>query len=96
MGIGLMKIKNAYKTDEAKRLELNKKHFDIVDKHHKKAVAKIEEPKSDIIDLQQQLELELIEIDNQVVETERVIVDERPTKTTKTIYEYSVNKKPPF
>ena len=96
MGIGLMKITNAYKNDDKKRIEMTNKHFDKVDKEHKKAVAKFVDDGNDILDLQKQLELEVIEMDNQVVETERVIVDERPTKTTKTIYEYSVNKKPPF
>lgn len=77
MGIGIMKITNAYKADDLKRLELTKKHFDIVDKEHKKAVSKFEISEN-IEDLQRELELEILEMENKSGEVVEHIMQDMP------------------
>lgn len=77
MGIGIMKITNAYKDDDLKRLELTKKHFDIVDKEHKKAVLKFEISEN-IEDLQRELELEILEMENKSGEVVEHIMQDMP------------------
>lgn len=60
MGIGLLKITNAYKDDENKKRELTNKHFETVDELHKKAVSKFEDTGENLEELQQSLQLEIL------------------------------------
>ena len=76
LGIGLMKITNAYKTDEVKKQELTSKHFEKVEEEHKKAVAKYEGVPEDIATLQQQLELEIAENENKQIEVVRYVISD--------------------
>jgi hypothetical protein len=68
MGIGLQKIATAYKDNEVKRVELTNKHFEPVDKEHKKALTRFEKSEENIEELQQQLELEILENEKQIIE----------------------------
>ena len=78
MGIGIMKITNAYKNDDFKRLELTKKHFEIVEQEHKKAVSKFEISEN-VEDLQKELELEILEMESQKIEVVDHFMDDMPT-----------------
>lgn len=75
MGIGLLKITNAYKNDENKRVELTNKHFETVEKAHKKAVSKFEDNGENIEELQQSLQLEILEMENKPIETSMHLMD---------------------
>jgi hypothetical protein len=68
MGIGLFKIESAYKNNEEKKRELKNKHFEPVDKEHKKALIRFEKTEESIEELQQQLELEILENENKTIE----------------------------
>jgi ABC-type dipeptide/oligopeptide/nickel transport system, ATPase component len=78
MGIGMMKITNAFKNDDSKKLELTKKHFEIVEKEHKKAVSKFEISEN-VEDLQRELELEILEMENKSCEVVEHIMQDMPT-----------------
>lgn len=69
LGIGLLKIEQAYKKDKEKKQKLTNKHFEKVDEEHKKAIAIYNENSDDeILNLQQQLELEISENENKTIE----------------------------
>ena len=87
MGIGIMKITNAYKNDDLKRLELTKKHFEIVGQEHKKAVSKFEISEN-VEDLQKELELEILEMESQKIEVVDHFMDDMPTSKSGTELTY--------
>jgi hypothetical protein len=68
LGIGLFKIESAYKNNEEKKQELKNKHFEPVDKEHKRALTRFEKSEENIEELQQQLELEILENEKQIIE----------------------------
>lgn len=76
MGIGLFKIENAYKNNEEKKRELKNKHFEPIDKEHKRALTRFEKSEENIEELQQQLELEILEQENKTIEVVEYIMED--------------------
>ena len=81
MGIGLMRIAEAYKDNEAKKLELINKHFEVVDKEHKRAVAKFDSNPEHVENLQKELELEILESETKEPEIAVRIMGEMSDKS---------------
>jgi hypothetical protein len=94
LGIGLLKIEQAYKKDTEKKQKLTNKHFEKVDEQHKKAIAIYNESSDDeILNLQQQLDLEIKEIENKIIEVVDYEIKEKEIKEKEIIQSNIVFKK---
>jgi DNA replication protein DnaC len=101
LGIGLLKIEQAYKQEPEKKQELTNKHFKKVDEEHKKAIDKFENKTEDnVLELQQQLDLEIAESENRIVEVVDYVIEDKPEPPPPSHWNGYPNnwgdKKPPF
>lgn len=79
LGIGLLKINNAYKKAPAEKQKMINKHFEKVDEKHQEAVEKYNDISDEKMkELQLELELEIEKMDNTVIEVVDYVMQDTP------------------